>query len=202
MKKSKINYGIIGLGRFGLALAKKLATMGADVLVVDKDESKVIEMRDYTENAIIANALDKKTLEDIGFQNCDIVIVAISGHIDVSILTVMKLQAMGVKRIVAKAKSEEHGEILKKLGVEIVFPEGLKASGQSITLMDALFQSTSAFGTVGLTTGITPYLSVGSKIVSIIIMYIGRLGPLTIATLWYFSNGDRFRYPEGNIAIG
>lgn len=123
MKKSKINYGIIGLGRFGLALAKKLATMGADVMVVDKDENKVVEMRDYTENAIIANALDKKTLEDLGFQNCDIVIVAISEQIDVSILIVMKLQAMGVKRIVAKANSEEHGEILKKLGVEIVFPE-------------------------------------------------------------------------------
>ncbi len=72
----------------------------------------------------------------------------------------------------------------------------------SLSLTDALFEITSAFGTVGLSTGITSSLSLGSKILSIIIMYIGRLGPLTIATLWYFTKGERAEYPEGNIAIG
>ena len=71
-----------------------------------------------------------------------------------------------------------------------------------ISLMDALFEVTSAFGTVGLSTGITTGLSDGSKLLSILIMYIGRLGPLTIASLWYFSSGERASYPEGNIAIG
>jgi trk system potassium uptake protein TrkH len=71
-----------------------------------------------------------------------------------------------------------------------------------ISLRDALFEITSAFGTVGLSTGITPELSVGSKCLSILIMYIGRLGPLTIASLWYFSRGERVSFPEGNIVIG
>ena len=71
-----------------------------------------------------------------------------------------------------------------------------------IRLVDALFEMTSAFGTVGLSTGITPDLSVGSKVISIVVMYIGRLGPLTIASLWYFSRGERVSFPEGNIAIG
>ena len=71
-----------------------------------------------------------------------------------------------------------------------------------VTLMQALFEVTSAFGTVGLSTGITPGLCDGSKLLSIIIMYIGRLGPLTIASLWYFSNGERISFPDGNIAIG
>ncbi len=71
-----------------------------------------------------------------------------------------------------------------------------------LPFLDILFEVTSAFGTVGLSTGITRNLSVGSKIVSVLIMYIGRLGPLTIATLWHFSKGERLRYPEGNIAIG
>ena len=71
-----------------------------------------------------------------------------------------------------------------------------------VTLMQALFEVTSAFGTVGLSTGITPGLCDGSKLLSIIIMYIGRLGPLTIASLWYFSNGERTSFPDGNIAIG
>ncbi len=71
-----------------------------------------------------------------------------------------------------------------------------------IRLIDALFEITSAFGTVGLSTGITGGLSTESKILSIIIMYIGRLGPLTVASLWYFTKGERIEYPEGNIAIG
>ena len=72
----------------------------------------------------------------------------------------------------------------------------------SISLMDALFEITSAFGTVGLSTGITTGLCDGSKLLSIIIMYIGRLGPLTIPSLWYFAKGERASYPDGNIAIG
>lgn len=71
-----------------------------------------------------------------------------------------------------------------------------------VSMRDALFEVTSAFGTVGLSTGITTGLRDGSKLLSIVLMYIGRLGPLTIATLWYFNKGERIRYPEGNIAIG
>ena len=71
-----------------------------------------------------------------------------------------------------------------------------------VSSIDALFEMTSAFGTVGLSTGITPDLSVGAKLLSIMVMYIGRLGPLTIASLWYFIKGERTRYPEGNISIG
>ena len=77
-----------------------------------------------------------------------------------------------------------------------------EASTPSVTVRDALFEMTSAFGTVGLSTGISQGLSLPSKILSILIMYIGRLGPLTIATLWYFNKGERVEYPEGNIAIG
>ncbi len=71
-----------------------------------------------------------------------------------------------------------------------------------LELIDALFEMTSAFGTVGLSTGITTSLSVGSKLLSVFMMYIGRLGPMTVATLWYFSKGERVNYPEGNIVIG
>lgn len=71
-----------------------------------------------------------------------------------------------------------------------------------LSLADVLFEVVSAFGTVGLSTGITPGLGTGAKLLSILIMFIGRLGPLTIASLWYFSRGERVRFPEGNIAIG
>ncbi len=98
----------------------------------------------------------------------------------------------------------------KKAAVITLMALGVVVSGTflmvimepEIRLIDALFEVTSAFGTVGLSTGITGTLGVGSKLLSIIIMYIGRLGPLTIATLWYFTKGERIEYPEGNIAIG
>ncbi len=80
----------------------------------------------------------------------------------------------------------------------LLFEQG----NESVTFLDALFEVVSAFGTVGLSTGITRGLTVWSKLLSILIMYIGRLGPLTVATLWYFSHGERVTFPEGNIAIG
>ncbi len=71
-----------------------------------------------------------------------------------------------------------------------------------ISIEDILFEMTSAFATVGLSTGITPTLSLPSKLISVCVMYMGRLGPLTVATLWYFSKGERVSCPEGNLTIG
>lgn len=88
------------------------------------------------------------------------------------------------------------------VGVVIVGTYLMTIMEPDIPLADLLFEITSAFGTVGLSTGITPDLCDGAKFLSIVIMYIGRLGPLTIASLWYFTRGDRVSYPEGNIAIG
>ena len=65
-----------------------------------------------------------------------------------------------------------------------------------------MFEVTSAFGTVGLSTGITPGLLPATKFVLIVIMYIGRLGALTIASLWVFKPESAIAYPEGNISIG
>ncbi len=70
------------------------------------------------------------------------------------------------------------------------------------SLIQNLFEVTSAFGTVGLSTGITPDLSTGSKSLLILIMYIGRLGPLTIATLWFDREKSSIHYSEEIITIG
>ena len=88
------------------------------------------------------------------------------------------------------------------LGVILVSTFLLLLLEPELPLRDALFEMVSAFATVGLSTGITPTLGTGAKILSICMMYIGRLGPLTVATLWHFSRGERVRFPEGNIAIG
>ncbi len=122
-KMREMTYGIIGLGKFGEALALALAEGGADLIVVDQDEEKVREMREYTENAYVVQNLEKKTLQEVGLQNCDIAIVCIGEHLDTSILTTLNLVSMGIPKVIAKANGLEHGEILTKLGAEVVFPE-------------------------------------------------------------------------------
>ena len=60
--KKKLSYGIIGLGRFGTSLAYELSSMGAEILVLDKDEEKIQSIREITEHSLIVKSLDKKTL--------------------------------------------------------------------------------------------------------------------------------------------
>ena len=122
-KTEKLSYGIVGLGRFGSALATELAASGADLLVIDHDEEKVRELRELTDNALVVHSLDKKTLSETGIQNCDVAVVCIGEHIEPSILTTLNLVDLGVKKVIAKATSAEHGEILRRLGAEVVYPE-------------------------------------------------------------------------------
>lgn len=121
--KSIIEYGIIGLGRFGTSLAETLANAGKEVLVLDNNESKIKQIRHLTENAFVVGSLDKETLEDAGIQNCGTVIVCIGEKIDVSILTTLNVITMGVPRVIAKAISHEQGLVLEKLGAEVIYPE-------------------------------------------------------------------------------
>ncbi len=122
-KNDKITYGIVGLGRFGMALAVELYHAGAELIVLDRDEEKVRDMRDYTENAFVTRALDRKTLSETGIQNCDVAVVCIGEHLDTSILTTLNLVSLGIPTVISKATSTEHGEILEKLGAQVVYPD-------------------------------------------------------------------------------
>ena len=75
-------YGIVGLGRFGYALAMELASTGADLIVLDKDEEKIRELREVTENAYVMRSLDKKSLQETGIQNSDVAVVCIGEQMD------------------------------------------------------------------------------------------------------------------------
>ena len=121
-KKQAIAYGIIGTDRFGYILAKELAAGGIDLLVAGKNGTDIRELREITINAMVIREYGKKALADAGFNNCDVVIVCLADMTD-SILTTLNLGNMGIKKIISIATSAEHGEILQKLGAEVIYPE-------------------------------------------------------------------------------
>ena len=108
MKKqdSSALFGVIGLGRFGSALARTLAEAGK-----------------YTDYAFVVDDLSEEALTEVGIQNCGTVGICIGEQIDISILTSMLVLNMGVPHVIAKASSVGHGEVLKRLGVTVVYPE-------------------------------------------------------------------------------
>ena len=122
-KNSAESYGVIGLGRFGTALVKTLAAAGKEVIAVDKDEAKVKAVRGYTDYAFVIDELNEVSLKETGMQNCGTVTICIGEQVDVSILTTMLVTKLGVPHVISKAASEVHGEVLKRLGAEVVYPE-------------------------------------------------------------------------------
>ena len=133
MRKS--GYGIIGLGRFGMALAKVLSEAGADVIVIDKDEDKLREARDYVQEAFFTGKLTKESLEACGVGECETVVVCIGQKVDVSVLTTLNVLNLGVKRVIAKADSNDHGIILERIGADVVYPESETATRLAAILM-------------------------------------------------------------------
>lgn len=118
-----MTFGIIGLGRFGIALAETLAAAGQDLIVMDKNEKRVREVRHLTEFAYVTENLDRETLEEVGIRNCDVAIVCIGSAMDVNILTTLHLVNLGVPQVYAKAISKDQGLILEKIGAKVVYPE-------------------------------------------------------------------------------
>lgn len=123
LHKSIIEFGVIGLGRFGYALTKTLTNAGKEIMAIDMQESRVKQVRHFTENAFVVGALDKETLEDSGIKNCATVIICIGDSMDISVLTTLNVISMGVPRVIARAISYEQGQILEKIGAEVIYPE-------------------------------------------------------------------------------
>lgn len=122
MKKRKKCYAVIGLGRFGSAVAEELAAIGCDVIVVDRDENRIKAALSFTEYAYVMTDLSKENLSQVGVGSCDAAIVCI-GVLDISLLTVLALSSLGISKILAKAISSEHGMLLERIGATPISPE-------------------------------------------------------------------------------
>jgi len=117
-------FAVIGLGQFGSAIAKKLAEKGAEILAIDSDPDKVESIRDYVTYGVTLDATSRPALESQNIAEMDAVVVSIGQNFECTMLTVVQLQSLGVKRLMARAQGETQRRILTKLGVEeILSPE-------------------------------------------------------------------------------
>jgi len=117
-------FAVIGLGQFGSAIAKKLAEKGAEILAIDSDPDKVESIRDFVTYGVTLDATSRPALESQNIADMDAVVVSIGQNFECTMLTVVQLQSLGVKRLMARAQGETQRRILTKLGIEeILSPE-------------------------------------------------------------------------------
>lgn len=115
---------VIGLGRFGSAVALELERLGHEVLAIDRSEQRVNDIAGDVTHALELDAADEDALRGAGAADFTTAIVAISSDAESSIFATMVLKRLGVKNVIAKAGSLLHGEILARAGADrVVFPE-------------------------------------------------------------------------------
>jgi len=118
------SFAIIGLSSFGHYLAKYLSEKGHQVMAIDKDEDRIEKVKAFVDRAVIADANEKETLAGLGLAELDVVIVSLGDQIDASILVTLYMRELRVKKIIAKAITEDHGKILDIIGAtQVIFPE-------------------------------------------------------------------------------
>ncbi len=115
---------IIGCGSFGESVAKSLYAKGYDVMVIDKDHDRIQKIADDVTHAIEADAMDEAVLKSLGVRNFDVAVISFASDLQASILTTLLVKELGVKKVIAKARTDVHAKVLYKIGADrVVFPE-------------------------------------------------------------------------------
>lgn len=117
-------FAVLGVGRFGSAVAKQLYSWGKEVLAVDIDQQRVEDIAEYVTHSVVADCLDEHAVSQLGLDTLDVVVVAIGNNMQANILATLICKEIGVKYVVSKAQSEQHAKVLQKIGADmVVFPE-------------------------------------------------------------------------------
>ena len=118
------SYAVLGLGRYGSAVARELADSGIDVLAVDVDEAVVNAAASELPICKCADITDPEVIEKLGIGEVDVVVVAMASNIEASVMAITLCKEAGVKTVIAKCAEEMHGKIYKRVGADkVVFPE-------------------------------------------------------------------------------
>ena len=122
------NYAVLGLGRYGRAVAEELVNNGAKVLAVDIDQNKVNSAIETIPVCKCADITEPEAIKRLGISNVDVVIVAIANNLEASVMAVTLCKEAGVETVIVKCGNEMHQKILRRIGADkVIFPE--KESG-------------------------------------------------------------------------
>lgn len=117
-------YAVLGLGRYGMAIAKELVNNGAEVLAVDMDETLVNDASIDIPFCKCADITDAEVIEQLGIGNIDVVVIATANNLEASVMATLLCKEAGVKTVIAKCADEMQKKILSKVGADqVVFPE-------------------------------------------------------------------------------
>lgn len=123
------SYFVVGLGRFGTEVARRLCELGCEVLALDNNSEFVQQISHDVTQAVVGDARDKEVLRALGAADFDCAIVAIGDSLSDSVLATMNLKELGVPYVVCKAHDEVHRQVLLKLGADkVVIPEQEQAN--------------------------------------------------------------------------
>lgn len=135
-------FAVIGLGQFGVSIARTLAQRGAEVLAIDMDLDIVENLKDEVAYAVALDSTDAKALLAQNITDMDAVVVAIGENFEGLLLTTVLLQELGVKRLIARAANAQQRMILEKMGVkEILSPEDTVGKTVAETLLQPTMKS-------------------------------------------------------------
>lgn len=120
----KKNYAVFGLGRYGISVAKELIANGVEVLAVDIDENNVRTAATELPICKCADVTEPLVLEQLGISNFDVVIIAMAGNLEASVMAVTLCKEAGVKTVIVKSATTMHKKILERVGADkVVIPE-------------------------------------------------------------------------------
>ena len=118
------SFAVIGLGQFGMTLARELANADYDVLAIDAKDENIPEIPETVTYAVRADVREPDILKSLGVQNVDVAIVAVAENMEASITATMQAKDLGVPCVVSKAMNTLHGRILEKIGADqVIYPE-------------------------------------------------------------------------------
>ena len=134
------SYAVLGLGRYGFAVAHELARIGADILAVDMDESVVNSVATKLPLVKCADVTDPAVIKMLGIGNMDVVIIAMAGDLEASVMATMLCKDAGVPTVIAKCATEMGQRILSRVGADkVVFPETESGTRLAKNLLSAGF---------------------------------------------------------------
>ena len=198
-------FAVIGLGRFGSSIAKRLYQLGNEVLVIDEDETAVREIADDVTYAVVGDAQNIEVLRNLGVANYDGAVVAVGSDLSASIFVTMNLKEMGCKNVICKAANDRSKAALEKVGADrVIIPEYTMAAKLAESLSSGnVLDYISLSDDFSICEVEVPQIWIGKSILQLLVRTTYGIALLAVRrdSAMEISPGPDFVFEEGDIVL-